>query len=63
MYLPRCNFSLSTREPAMATRTNMRGLKTDTNNGPLNLTHQAVNTTAIPEATTPYISKLLQHYI
>ena len=38
----------------MATRTRIRGLKTDTNIGPLIRTHHVINVTITPEATIPY---------
>ncbi|WVY95267.1 hypothetical protein V8G54_034355 [Vigna mungo] len=51
--LPTYSFSSNIKEPATATSTSSRGLKTDANNGPLILTHHAITTTIIPEATIP----------
>lgn len=51
--LPRCSFSSRTMEPAKATSTSIRGLKTDTNRGPLTRTHQVVKAMLIPETTIP----------
>lgn len=38
----------------MATSTTIRGLKTETNSGPLMLTHHAITATITPETTIPY---------
>ena len=48
-----CNFSSSIRDPIMATKISIRGLKTETNKGPLMCTHNAMNVTMSPEATIP----------
>lgn len=53
-YLPMCNFSLKNKEPPMATHRSIKGLKTDTNNGPLILTQNIKQMIVIPEAITPY---------
>jgi len=53
-YHPRCSFSFNMVEPAKATITSIRGLKTETNNGPLILMHHEITTTIIPETTIPY---------
>lgn len=55
IYLPRCSFSFKTKDPAIATRTNMRGLNTETKSGPLMCTHHAISVTISPEATIPYL--------
>lgn len=55
MYLPKCNFSLRSKEPAIATSTSNRGLKIDTNSGPLIRTQHMEHTIISPEPIIPYI--------
>ena len=43
----------------MATKTSIRGLKTETNKGPLMRTHHAIKVTISPEPTTPYNTYLI----
>ena len=54
IYLPRCRSSSNTKDPASATIKRERGLKIETNNGPLSCIHQAIRATTKPEDTIPY---------
>jgi len=54
LYLPTYKFSPNIKLSATATSRSMRGLKTDTNIGPLIFTHHAMAITTNPEATIPY---------
>ena len=51
------SFSSKIVDPAKATTTSIRGLKTETNNGPLMRTHHEITATITPETTIPYTNQ------
>lgn len=56
IYLPRCSSSSNTKDPTSVTIKSERGLKIETNIGPLACIHQAITATT-PEHTIPYKSR------
>lgn len=63
-YLPTRKFSSSTNGPAIATITTIKGLKADTNKGPLMRTDHATSVNITPVANTPctYVKLLLNNF-
>lgn len=64
-YLPKYQFSSSTNGPARATITTIKGLKAETNKGPLMCTHHAtiVNNTPVANNPCTYVKIVLKNFI